>query len=46
MKIKVSYEEIEKDIADLNGALKTLKKSASVEKVLNNIIANVRFQGR
>ena len=44
MKSKISYEEIEKDIADLNGALKTLKKSASVEKVLNNIIANVRFQ--
>jgi PAS domain S-box-containing protein len=44
MKRKVSYEEIEKDIADLNGALKTIRKDAGVEKAINNIIKNVRFQ--
>jgi len=44
MERKISSEEIEEDLAELVGALKTLKKSASVEKVLNNIIANVRFQ--
>jgi PAS domain S-box-containing protein len=44
MKRESSYEEIEKDIADLNGALKTIKKDARVEEAINNIIENVRFQ--
>jgi PAS domain S-box-containing protein len=44
MKREISYEEIEKDIADLNGALKTIEKKAEVEKAINNIIGNVRFQ--
>jgi PAS domain-containing protein len=46
MKRKVSYEEIEKDIADLNRTLKTVEKKPSVEKALNNLIKNVKFQAR
>jgi PAS domain S-box-containing protein len=44
MKREISYEEIEKDLAELNKALKTVKKKAPVEKALNNIIENVKFQ--
>jgi PAS domain S-box-containing protein len=44
MKRKISYEEIEKDLAELNKALKTIKKKAAVEKALSNIIENVKFQ--
>jgi PAS domain S-box-containing protein len=44
MKREISYEEIEKDLAELNKALKTIKKKATVEKALNNIIKNVKFQ--
>jgi PAS domain S-box-containing protein len=44
MKREISYKEIEKDLAELNKALKTIKKKAEVEKAINNIIENVRFQ--
>jgi PAS domain S-box-containing protein len=46
MKKKISFEEIEKDLAELNKTLKTIKKKAPVEKALNNIIENVKFQAR
>ena len=44
MKRKSSYTEIEKDLAEFDKALKTIGKKADVEKALNNIIENVRFQ--
>jgi rsbT co-antagonist protein RsbR len=44
MKRNISYEEIERDIADLNEAMKTVKKDAKVEKALNNLLENVKFQ--
>jgi hypothetical protein len=44
MKREVFYEEIERDIADLNEAMKTVKKDAKVEKALNNLLENVKFQ--
>jgi PAS domain S-box-containing protein len=44
MKRKISNEEIEKDLAVLREALKTVKKSTSVEKALNNIIEHVKVQ--
>ena len=44
MERKISSEEIEEDLAELVGALKTVKKDISVEKVLSNIIEDMRFQ--
>jgi hypothetical protein len=38
MKRETSYEEIKKDLAELNKVLKTVKKKAPVEKTINNII--------
>jgi PAS domain S-box-containing protein len=38
---EISYKEIEKDLADLDKALKTI---TAVEKSINNIIQNVNFQ--
>jgi PAS domain S-box-containing protein len=46
MKREISYEEIERDLAELKKALKTIKKKAPVEKAINNIIENVKFQAR
>jgi nitrogen fixation/metabolism regulation signal transduction histidine kinase len=44
MKREISYGEIEKDLAELNKALKTVKKNATVEKALNNLIEDVKSQ--
>jgi PAS domain S-box-containing protein len=44
MKREVSYKKIEKDLAQLNKALKTVKKNATVEKAIKNITENVNFQ--
>lgn len=44
MKRKVSYEEVERDITELKRTMKTCEKNPAVEKALNNIIENVKFQ--
>jgi PAS domain S-box-containing protein len=44
MKRESSYKEIEKDLVKLNKALKTIKKNATLEKAIKNIIENVEFQ--
>jgi PAS domain S-box-containing protein len=44
MKRENSYGKIEKDLAELNEILKTLRKDTGVEKAINRIMENLKFQ--
>ena len=44
MKREKSYKELENDLAEFKKTLKTITKSVPVEKVVNDLIEDVRFQ--
>jgi methyl-accepting chemotaxis protein len=44
MKKEILYREIEKDLAELDKVLKIAKKEAGVEKAINNVKENMKFQ--